>query len=245
MSIFPFGTYELTAALIAAAFAGFLRGTTGFGSALVLAPVLAILFDATEAVALSLMLGAFGSLQLLPRYRRHLEVSSVRLLSAAGLLHLLPGVLLLHVIDPEWMRRGLAMTTLATAALLLILPAYEGPRGRGPCAVAGALGGLIMGSTSMGGPPIVLYLMSRPGSAEQQKANVIFVVGALELGAIALLALSGGLNTATLMRFVTMLPVFIAGTFLGERFFRERLTSRYRQVMLFTLIIVGVAALLT
>jgi len=244
LSVFPFEAYEWAAALAAAAFAGLLRGTTGFGSALVLAPVLANLFSATEAVALSLMLGAFGSLQLLPRYLRYVEVPSVRLIGAAGLLHLLPGVSLLHIVDPDWMRRGLAITTLATAALLLALPTYEGPRGRGSCVVAGALGGLIMGSTSMGGPPIVLYLVSRPGSADQKKANVILVVGVLELGAIALLAVSDGLSAVTLLRFVTMLPVFVAGTFLGERLFRERLTVRYRQVMLFTLIVVGAAALL-
>lgn len=245
MPFFPFEAHDWAVALAAAAFAGLLRGTTGFGSALVLAPVLANLFSATEAVALSLMLGAFGSLQLLPRYLRHVEVPSVRLIGAAGLLHLLPGVSLLHIVDPEWMRRGLAITTLATATLLLVLPAYQGLRGRGPCVVAGALGGLIMGSTSMGGPPIVLYLVSRPGSSDQKKANVILVVGALELGAIALLVVSGGLNLATCVRFVTLLPVFVAGTFLGERIFRERLTVRYRQVMLFALIAVGTAALLT
>lgn len=234
----------LAIALTIALSAGLLRGATGFGSALILAPVLARLYSPAEAVAISLMLGAAGSLQMLPRHLGHIDVPSVRFIGCAGLLHLIPGVLLLHWVSADVMRQMIAASSLIVAATLLAMPRYSGPAGPGASIVAGALGGLIMGSTSMGGPPVVLYLVSREGSARQVIGNIVAVVGSLEVGAIVLLTLTGLMDSTALTRFALLWPAFAAGTWIGQRSLHERMGTRYRPVILIILMLVGAASLI-
>lgn len=234
----------LSFAMAIAMSAGLLRGATGFGSSLVLAPILARLFGPVEAVAVSLMLGASGSLQMLPRHLRDLHAPAVRTIGLAGLLCLVPGVLILHMVSADAMRHVIAIGSLAVAATLLAMPSYVGPVGRGPSFVAGALGGLIMGATSMGGPPVVLYLVSRDGGVRQTMANIVAVVGSLEVGAILLLLVTGLLHGQTALRFAWLWPAFALGTWVGHRVLHERLGPRYRPVVLVLLMLVGIASLI-
>lgn len=234
----------MAAALAISGVAGIVRGVTGFGSALVIAPLLARLVAPVEAVAITLMMGAAASLLLLPRYAKGLQTRLVSPVGVAGLAFLVPGVFFLRFVDPDVMRRGLAVMMILTAAALWAFPRYVGPSGPASSLAAGAIGGLIMGATSMGGPPVVLYLISRPGTAEQKKANVVAVVGALEAGAIALLAVLGAITTQTLFRFALLLPLFIVGTWLGERVFRYRAGPNYLKLTLALLIAIGVSILI-
>lgn len=234
----------LAGALAISGLAGVVRGITGFGSALVIAPLLARLVGPVEAVAMTLMMGAAASTLLLPRYASGLQARLVSPVAVAGLVLLVPGVLLLRFVDPELMRRSLALVMTVTAAALWLAPGYEGPSGLAPSITAGAIGGLIMGATSMGGPPVVLYLVSRPGTAEQKKANVVVAVGALEAGAVAMLAVLDAITAQTLVRFAMLLPVFLAGTCLGERAFRGRAGPNYQNLTLALLLATGIGLLI-
>ena len=68
-----------------------------------------------------------------------------------------------------------------------------------------------MGATSMGGPPLVLFLLGRNSDARQLKANVVVTVGLIELGALVGLAVVGHVELATLVRFAALLPAFWLG----------------------------------
>jgi len=70
-------------ALFVAGVAGLLRGVTGFGSSLVLAPVLSIILGPIEAVAITLLIGISASIFLIPRYLADYDRDTVLPLSFA------------------------------------------------------------------------------------------------------------------------------------------------------------------
>ena len=66
-------TPELSIALITAAIAGIMRGFSGFGTALVFAPVLTLLFGPKLGVPTVVLIEIPISLQLLPGAVRHVQ----------------------------------------------------------------------------------------------------------------------------------------------------------------------------
>lgn len=234
-------TYELVIALLAATGAGLLRGMTGFGSSLVLAPVLAQIYGPQTAVAISLMTGVAASTLMAPGHLRDASGSVVSATGIAGLVFLLPGLALLHATEPDLMRRVIGLVTLVAAIAMLVLPGRAFPSGLVPQIVAGSVGGLVMGATSMGGPPVVLYLVGRDDHASAKKANVIFVVGGLEIAALVLLAAFGSIGKQALVTFAILIPAFALGMFAGQRAF-GLVGDRYRNLVLVVLLGIGIVA---
>jgi uncharacterized membrane protein YfcA len=61
---------DLLMALLVAVITGVIHGYTGFGSALFMTPLFAILFGPVEAIAIACVIGICGSAQLYPGDRR-------------------------------------------------------------------------------------------------------------------------------------------------------------------------------
>lgn len=226
---------------VATAFAaGILRGTMGFGSALLLAPVMSGVVNPADAVAISLVLGIAASMRLAPLYLRDVEKGAVMAIGLAGMLAVVPGMLALRYLDADFMRRIIAVVTLIAAGTLLVLPRYIGPKGRLASVTTGFVGGAVMGATSMGGPPIVLYLMSRDGTPRQKKANIIAVVGGLEIISLIILTVSNMISSSALEFLLLLVPVFLIGVYVGERWIFRRASGIYRPIALCLLMIIGV-----
>ncbi len=235
----------IMAGCIATAFAaGILRGATGFGSALVMAPILSVLVGPQVAVPLTILLGLIGSILLFSHYKNAVEFGLVGFMGAVGFLFILPGVWLLNFIDSEIMRRVIAVLVFAIAATMLLFrrirfEPHNKIADRLSIAFASAIGGVVMGSTGMGGPPVVTYLAAREGNAERKKANIVVAVGGLEAGAICVLAFANYLSHQTLVLSALLVLPFCAGLWLGERWFRWKLSNAYERLVFVTLMLTG------
>ncbi|MCG6115708.1 MAG: sulfite exporter TauE/SafE family protein [Mesorhizobium sp.] len=209
----------ISIAVLASIGAGLIRGVTGFGSSLVLAPVLAQLFGPVEAVGISLVMGVIASLQMARISGSEIDRQQVSIVAGAGLVALIPGMFLLYHLHPEFMRRSIGFATIAAATMIAVAPQFKIPTGILPPVVAGSFGGLIMGATSMGGPPIVLYFISRNDTSIQKKANIVFSVGMLEIAALLVFIFYGFININTITIISIIAPFFMISTFIGFRLF--------------------------
>ena len=79
--------------------------------------------------------------------------------------------------------------------------------------------GLVQGAAGVGGPPVVALVLSRPGDAETQRANVIGTVSALALSSPIPLWYYGLFTPNVLMLSVLLFPLFTLSAWAGERFF--------------------------
>jgi uncharacterized membrane protein YfcA len=240
----PFGDYTvLCVALAAAGLAGFLRGLSGFGSSLLLAPVLSILWPPIEATAITLLIGISASFVQVPRYIARIEITCVLPMIFAGLMFLFPGAWLLKLLASGTMKHVMGYAVLAIT-LSMAWPRISFRESRTQSVIAGALGGLIMGATSMGGPPLVLYLLGRNGDPQQLKANVVVTVGVIELGAFVGVVLLGQVNLATLARFAVLLPGFWLGIHLSRIAAEMEAGRNYRYLLLGLLLMTGLASVI-
>ena len=137
--------------------ASFILGITSFGFALVAVPLLNLIFPLQVLVPVLIIYGVFiNGLVLLPIYK-HLDLKGMQYLVGAGILGVPLGTYLLLILDESILKISIGIIIIISAWAL-----YTGYRvniknqnlGN---AVAGFISGLLNGSLTMSGPPVILF----------------------------------------------------------------------------------------
>ncbi len=222
-----------------------LQSATGFGFALVAAPILFALLGPREAVTACVLLALLLSGLTLATERRR----PVVLARDAGLLvgWSLPGLALGAVALRELPERSLsALVALAVLAALALRLRARGVRVTARAwhaPAAGATSGALATATSLSGPPLVFYLLARNAApaAMRDTLATIFV-------AQALLAMPALLASGTFMvpdGIWALLAAGLAGQLLGRRAFAWLRGERYERAVLAVLAVSALVALAT
>lgn len=224
---------------------GLVRGLTGFGSGLVMVPLLSLLWGPVEAIATMAGLGMFNLAQLAPDALRRGNLREVTpmLVGAAALTPV--GLALLVSLDPALLKKIIAALILAITALSLAGWTYRGPRGMVPAFVAGGLTGFVNGIAGVGGPATVLYIMSLPSKAETQRANIVLAMGLSTLLTTGGLLVAGEIGIRVLTHVLVFLAPSIAGTWAGAKLFYIMPGRMFRLIVLIFLAVISVGMLLT
>ena len=133
-----------------------------------LAPVGSLIVGAHVAVPAIILSMFVTTAQLFAPTWRHVRWSDQLALSLSGCIGVPAGVALLVFLDPELMRRGISVLTVLLALFLMTGWRSGHPPTRLGAASVGGLGGVLSGSTSLGGPPVATTCC-RPGSAAQTR----------------------------------------------------------------------------
>lgn len=225
-----------------------LQSATGFGFALIAAPIMFVAFGPQEAVTAGVLLGIEISALTLATERRVPRV--LRGEALALVAWSLPGIALgalalreapdrvLSVLVAIGVLGGLASRLRARRARSAGAP---GRSRRWSVSLAGVSSGALSTSTALSGPPIVLYLLGRGVSSEQMRDTLaaIFIVLAL-LSAPALLA-TGTFDLPPAIGL--LLAAGLAGQLLGRRVFARLAGERYENVVLVVLAAAALIAL--
>jgi hypothetical protein len=236
-------SYLLPLAAIVSFIAGMVRGFTGFGTPLLMGPLLAIMFGPAGMVPVIAAAEIFISTMLVPRVWRDAEPRAIALIWLGGLPLLPLGTWLLAVVDPGIVKKVVALVVLFAAIVLALGWRYRGPRNAPLALGVGGVGGLLGGLVGFAGPPVLLYILSQPGSIARARANLILYFGGASI-AIFVSCLAGGLiDRAALLRAAAITPVVIAGVLLGQRFYGRASEASARSVALAMLFVAGALGL--
>ncbi len=244
--IAAFPTPGVLAALSAAAFAGgVLRGLSGFGAALLLAPVFTLFMTPAESLLVILLLNIATTTQILRESMRLAEWRTVWALFLPALAGIPVGFLLLHIVDARLMQRGVAAVVTALALLLLSGWRYRGPRGRAPEVAVGVISGVLTGSAGIGGPPVILYLLSGSMPLPVTRAVLIIFFALSNIAAFVPFLIDGPMTVSDWVRTAVLLPIYILATWVGNAAFRLGMRGhedRVRRLCLLLLLAVGIMA---
>ncbi len=223
--------------------AGLMRGFSGFGAALTIAPVLALAVGPRAAIPAILIVMLTTSLQLVPRASSDVKWSTVIPLSIGGAVGIPLGAWLLIVVDPEIIRRSISITVVFFALLMLVGWRYRGSIGPAVSTFAGGLGGLISGAAAAGGPAVIMFLLAGPESAARNRAAIILYFIFTQMVALVVYAIGGLMTWKTFWIALPMIPTISLGTWLGEKMFGRASDHLYRRIALAFLLLIGLSTL--
>ena len=239
-----FLTHELLIALGVAVAAGLMRGFAGVGSGMLMAPVFAILFGPVQTVAIIILMEVVVTAQLLPGVRREINWRIVAPMGIAAALLMPVGSWLLVSLDPALLVRGIAIVVVVFSLILMVGWRYEGEKRLWASLGVGAISGVLIASTSLGNPPVMVYLLSGRDTAATNRANFTGFFAVTLVALIAMMALAGLIDRDAIVTAAMLLPVFMLGAWIGSRLFRKSSEALYRRVALGLLLCVGLYGLL-
>lgn len=238
------GGWEITVAVIATVIAGLMRGYSGFGTAILLAPVYSTLWGPRIGVPVMLVMELFVSAYLLPRSIALANRRVIFSLGGAAILATPFGAYILFVADGGTLRRAIGLFVLVFGLLLMSPWRYHGKRPLSLNLLIGTVSGLLKGATGMSGPPVILYLLSGPEAAAQHRANLILYFGLLGIAAVIPPLWGGLIGAPVLLLVALMLPVLLLCVPVGARLFHVIPVRWYRRLALVVLVGAGGFALL-
>lgn len=238
------GWPSLAGLTLATIVAGVIRGFTGFGAALVMAPAFVLVVDARESIVLITLLNLITMTQLLPPAVRQADWRVVVPMSLAACLCLPLGTWLLLAVDGDVLRRAIALIVGAFGLVLLVGWHPDVRPRRALSGAVGAASGVLTGLGGIGGPPVVLYLLSGPSAAARDRASFISYFAIVQGVGLVPLALAGLIAREHVVLALALTPAYFAATWIGARLFARARDDLYKRVAIGVLLAIALAAFL-
>lgn len=234
---------DFALALAIAAIAGVVRGFSGFGSAMLMAPPLAAIYSPSVAIPMIALMEFGVGLTLLPKAVPIARWPTVLRLAAAACAGVPLGALLLVTIPADVMRWAISVAILGALVLLALGLGRKGEATPAGAYATGALSGLTSGSVGMGGPPVVLYYLAGRDPAAEIRASLICFFIATAVLQIGAYTVNGTLVWDNAVTGLALLPGFVLGSVLGTRLFHQSRESAYRRAAMALIAVVAVLSL--
>ena len=220
--------------------AGFTQGFTGFGSALIMLPLLTLLAGVKTVVPLVILLGGCVNVILFFQVRRHVQWKRIHVLLMACVPGIFCGVYILKMMSTGFLE-------LVIGLLLVVFPAWAMSRSAPVRGVpswwalpAGFLSGVLGGSISTGGPPVIIFTALQPWGKLPIKSTLVGFFLVTSAATVTVQAAGGLMTREVVALFAAGLPALVAGVLGGAHLFGKVDSSSYRKVLNILLMLLGV-----
>ena len=231
---------EMLPALLAVAAGYTVLGLTGFGSALVIVPLLAWQWPLPEVVALTLMLDLPASLMHSGLNWRHVRWPVLRRLLPGMAIGTLIGLWLTHHLSSRWPLLALGLYVAAVGVRALRAGASHRPLPERWGTVYGLGIGVVEMLFGTAGPVVVAWLTRRLPDPHQVRATIPMVMAVAVLTVLGAMALDGRLSQPVLwQRWLLLIVPALAGVWLGHRLAHRVPVARLRQIICALLVVSG------
>lgn len=229
---------EVVVAGIAIAFlAACCYSVTGFGFALVMTPLLTLAWEVKPAVVASVILSTTALVPLLLQVRARVSVARVSVLIGGSVSGIPVGVFVLDRVDPDVLTAVVGAAVIVAGLLIYAAPAMgsgeDTVRGR---LAAGFVSGALGASTSLSGPPVVLFLLGRERDVDSFRATTMAFFLPGNLITIAAFVAIGRVTGDVALMVAAALPALAAGLVVGSLLRRRINPDRFRLVVVAVLV---------
>jgi uncharacterized membrane protein YfcA len=211
---------QLLAAIIAL-IALLVRGLTGFGSSLVMMPLLMLFLDTRTAVVAAALTQVPVGLWIALRSRRAIDFPNLKLLLAPSILGIIVGSFILVKFDNDLLRRTFGIITVVFAIRIMLTSSQASthhtklPESAGY--LAGVAGGILGGIFGISGPPVIMFLERQVNRKDVLRATLLGYFLAIDSLRLCSYALARLVNRQALVMSLVMIPTALIGAYWGTR----------------------------
>jgi uncharacterized protein len=220
--------------------ASLLRGFTGFGFGIAAVPLLSLALPPTKAVpfvvALQVVVGGVGLRQAWSLC----DWRAVGGLSPGLVLGIPIGLAVLTTLRADTVRLAIGCLILASVLLLWRGLRLSRKPSRALAFAVGLVAGVMSGLSSMGGPPIVVYLLALSHEAAVVRASSIVYFMLAAMLSLLLMSLHGLIDREILLWSVASVPLLLAGNYAGNWGFRRSRPHHHRLTAMVLLSVLAV-----
>ena len=220
-----------------------MRGFAGFGSVMLMAPIFAILLGPTHMVPLITIIEIPVGMMLFMGARQDVDwkfIGPVTLVAAAAMPL---GMWFLVNADTDLLTKVVSLIVLVFVVVLAIGWNYRGPRPLPLTLGIGGFSGTMMATTSIGGPPLIVYMLAAAFPATTIRANLIAYFLLVSVILVGMFAITDHIGVAILIDAVILTPILMLGSWIGSRLANKAPEKVYRGIAFVFLAFAGLVGL--
>ena len=220
------------------------QGITGFGFSLVAFPLLAILLPVNVITPILVLCSLITNIMIL-RSVQGVTAKGIKMMSLIAILATPFGAYLLKVVSPEILKAAVGIILSGTS--LFMLKGYRIKFRRELLAkgITGFFSGLLNGTLSMSGPPIILYLSNQGAAKDNVRGSFSLFALITNIFAIATLIYTNIITMPVFMQFATLIPALIIGVYAGILISKRVNEVQFKQITLYLLLIMGISTIIS
>lgn len=219
---------------------GFLQTVTGFGYAIITAPLLALVLETKETVMLVMVTGLIIRLFLIRVIKKDGSFKAIFPLITASIIGAIPGAYMMTTASSGELKVFIGVVLLFATFCLWRNVSIPIKHSKFAEIIVGALSGFLATTTSINGPPVVMYYLNSKAEKDKKlfRANLTRYFFLINIASIIISYLAGTLKITQLW-FHTLLsiPALYIGFYLGEKFFYQIKAETLRQGSLLMILI--------
>lgn len=226
-----------------------IKSVTGFGTSLLLIPVLSYYFDLKTSVAIAALGDVLSSGIIAYRDRQNFKIPDLKELAIGLFIGTIFGVLALNNINSEILKKFLAIFIITYLIIQSAIPKIQITNQKEKSVLGyifGLIGGIFGGLFNLNGPAVFIYTNSIFSDKNQIRANMVLIFLADSIWRTTLFSINGTLNFETFKSFlILVLPALIIGILIGSNIDRILPTKHFHFASKTLLVISGLKLLLT
>lgn len=239
------GTEQLLAAMVVIFLAGAAQSMTGFGFGLVAVPLMTLFMAPSAAVPIIVIEGLVINAIILRQGYRGINLRRMSVLSLAGLAGVPVGVWLLATMSADSLRIYIG-ALMVVAGLIFASGLRIAVRNERLAGVpVGLASGVLGGSVSLPGPPIILFFANQNMPPAEFRANLVLIITLQIIVSLPIYAANGLLPASAFGWSAVILPALLLGSFVGYRLLHLVSPVVFRRLTLLTVIAAGLVSLAT
>lgn len=230
---------------LAVVFASFVRGVSGFGLILVLAPILLLILSPTDVVVITLLLGLMSNSLVIFYFFKNINLMKILPIAVSSTFGIPVGAWIITTVSPSTLKVIIGGVTVASAILLSLGLSKKFKREKLVSSIAGLISGVLASSTGMSGPPVVLFMHNQNWERELIQSSLAIYFSYANIVSLLALGVSGLVNIPVIISAVSLIPALLAGLGLGIVVFRRLNTRYFRLITIAIVIVTGILGILS
>lgn len=219
-----------------------LQGLSGFGFSILAVPLITLILAPKTAVPLLMLYSIFINIVVLFSAHKHVTLKKNWLLLLSGIIGLPIGAHFLIILDGNLIKIFIGIFIIIFGLLLLMGYRKELKHEKAAMIPIGMISGILGGSISISGPPIIIFLANKQSDKQTFRGNLAMYFLLLNIFTIPVFWLNGLFTREVLSFSFRYLPGLLIGVILGNSLSHKVNESYFRRFVLILLLAMGVLA---
>ncbi len=222
-----------------------LQGLSGFGFSILAVPLITLIMPPQTAVPILMLYSIIINLVVFFSTRRSVELKKVWILLIAGIAGLPVGAHLLVVLDGSIIKLFIGGMIIIFGILLLLGYRKDLKHEKIAMLPIGLFSGILSGSISISGPPIIIFLANKQLGKHSFRGNLAIYFLLLNIFTIPVFWLNGLFTSEVMIYSLRFLPGLLIGVILGNLLSHKVQEQHFRKFTLLLLLAMGVLAVIS
>lgn len=226
-------------------FSSFIQSVTGFGFALISAPLLLFVMNPNYVVGLTVFGALTSNLWVIYKTKGKSDPKLIWPLFIASLIGILPGVYVLTIVDVSVLKLCIGFLILVMSLFMAANYVIKIKRIMFATICVGFVSGFLGGSTSLNGPPVALFFMNQQQEKETLRANIVHYFCLANTATLLIMYVMKTLDATAFKQSIYVIPGVLVGAWIGEKVFVKISPAIFRKISLGIIFLCGAISVIS